>query len=385
MTGTGTEQDTDMPMTPDPVEEILRTVRALVECESPSADRAAIARSADLVSALGEALLGEAPERFAIDGVTHLRWRFGAETRVLLLAHHDTVWPLGTLERIPFAVEEGTISGPGSFDMKVGLAMAMHAIAELDDRDGIALLVTGDEEVGSVTSRALIEETARGARAALVLEASADGGALKIGRKGATAYEILITGCAAHAGLEPERGVNASIELAHQMLAVTALADPERGTTATVTVAASGSTANTVPARASFTVDVRATSSAEQQRVDTDMRALRPVLPGAAIEVRRGDHRPPLERSASAGLFARASAIAAELGQDGLAGVDVGGASDGNFTAGIGTPTLDGLGAVGGGAHAEHEHALVAEIVPRTRLLGALAAAILADPEPEDR
>ena len=356
------------------VDDLVATIRTLVECESPTADHAAVARSADVVTAVGEALLGAAPERIVLDGVTHLRWRLGDRTRVLVLAHHDTVWPLGTLERLPFAVAGGVLTGPGCFDMKAGLAMALHAIGGLDDRDGVTLLVTGDEEVGSPSSRGLIEDTARGARAALVLEASADGGALKLERKGVSLYEVVVDGLAAHAGLEPEKGVNATVELAHKVLAVAALADPAIGTSVTPTVAGSGSTTNTVPARASFAVDVRARTAAEQQRVDAAMRALQPEVPGARIEIRGGVNRPPLDAPASTALFARAQALAADLSIYDLPGVAVGGGSDGNFTAGIGVPTLDGLGAVGGGAHAETEHVLVRELVPRTRLLQALLA-----------
>lgn len=353
---------------------IVDTIRVLVQCESPSADHAAVARSADVVAALGGRLLGAAPERFVIDGVAHLRWRFGDETRVLVLAHHDTVWPIGTIERIPFAISGDVMTGPGCFDMKTGLAMALHAVASLDDRDGVTLLVTGDEEVGSPSSRRLIEDAARGARAALVLEASADGGALKLERKGVSLYEVVVDGLAAHAGLEPEKGVNATVELAHQVLAISALADPAHGTSVTPTVAGSGSTTNTVPARASVWVDVRARTATEQQRVDAAIRALAPVTPGAEVSVLGGVNRPPLEAAASASLFARAQALAAALGPDPLVGVAVGGGSDGNFTAGIGVPTLDGLGAVGGGAHAEHEHVIVSGIAPRTALVAALVA-----------
>lgn len=360
---------------------IVGSIRRLVECESPSSDHAAVARSADVVAALGEELLGVAPERIVLDDVTHVRWRFGSVPRVVVVAHHDTVWPLGTLARRPFDVVDGILRGPGCFDMKAGLAMALHAIASLQGREGVTLLVTGDEELGSPSSRALIEDSARGAHAALVLEASADGGALKLERKGVSLYEVVVDGLAAHAGLEPETGVNATVELAHEVLAVAALADPAIGTSVTPTVAGSGTTTNTVPARASLWIDVRARTAAEQERVDRALRERAPVLPGAVREVRGGVNRPPLESSASAALFARATAVADRLGMPALSGVAVGGASDGNFTAGIGVPTLDGLGAVGGGAHAEHEHVVVAELAPRTLLLQELVAELLAGPD----
>jgi glutamate carboxypeptidase len=364
--------------------DLLDDLRVLVECESPSADLEAVARSAEVVARVGAARLGVEPERIVIDGRTHLRWRLGAgPTRVLLLGHHDTVWPLGSLADRPFVVEDGVVRGPGCFDMKAGLVMAFHAAASLTDRDGVTILVTGDEEVGSPSSRALIEQEAAGASAALVLEASADGGALKTERKGTSLYEVVVHGRAAHAGLEPEAGVNATLELAHQALAVTGLADPGRGTTVTPTTSRAGTTSNTVPARGSFVVDVRVGSAAEQDRVDAAMQELRPVLPGASLQVLGGANRPPLEGSASRALFARAAALAAALGLPDLTSASVGGASDGNFTAGVGTPTLDGLGAVGGGAHADDEHVLVDDVPRRTALVAALVADLLADAGPD--
>ncbi len=358
--------------------QMLADLEALVTCESPSADLDAVAASAEVVAGIGAARLGEQPERIVLEGRTHLRWRLGAgPARVLLLGHHDTVWPIGALASHPFDITDGVLRGPGGFDMKAGLVMAFHALAALADPAGVTLLVTGDEELGSPSSRALIEAEAAGCAAALVLEASADGGALKVERKGVSLYDVRVQGRAAHAGLEPERGVNATVELAHQILAVAALGDPERGTTVTPTYLTSGTTSNTVPGAGRFSVDVRTRDTAEQARVDAAMRALRPVLPGAQVEVGGGPNRPPLERSASADLFARAAALADELGLEPLRGVAVGGASDGNFTAGIGTPTLDGLGAVGGGAHADDEHVIVGELAPRATLVAALVGDLL--------
>lgn len=360
---------------------LIRDLRELVECESPSSDLAAVARSADVVAAMGERLLGVAPDRIVLDGCTHLRWRLGAgESRVLVLGHHDTVWPIGTLDTHPCVVEDGVLRGPGCFDMKAGLVMMFHALGGLQERDGVTVLVTGDEELGSPTSRGLIEEEARAAAAALVLEASADGGALKVERKGVSLYEVRVRGRAAHAGLEPERGVNATVELAHQTLVVAALARPDLGTTVTPTLVRAGTTTNTVPAEGAFAVDVRVRTIEEQDRVDAAMGSLRPVLPEAEIEVVGGPNRPPLEASMSGTLLARVRALAVRLGLDELSAVAVGGASDGNFTAGVGTPTLDGLGAVGGGAHADHEHVLVEQLPGRTRLLAALVSELLATP-----
>jgi glutamate carboxypeptidase len=353
--------------------DMLADIEELVRCESPSSVLPAVTASAEVVARVGERRLGVAPERIVIEGRTHLRWRLGGgPSRVLLLAHHDTVWPLGSLLTHPFTVNDGVLRGPGCFDMKTGLALALHAAALLRDPSGVTLLVTGDEEVGSPTSRSLIEREAAGCAAALVLEASADGGALKTERKGTSMYRVRARGRAAHAGLEPERGVNATIELAHQVLAATALADAGRGTTVTPTVISAGRTVNTVPDEGAFDTDVRMWDGAEQDRIDAAMRALHPVLAGARLEVTGGPNRPPLAAEASMALFARACDLAADLGLAPLASAAVGGASDGNFTAGVGTPTLDGLGAVGGGAHADDEHVLVGELPGRAALLLAL-------------
>ncbi|GAB2813913.1 M20 family metallopeptidase [Lentzea nigeriaca] len=348
--------------------DLLHDIERLVTCESPSTDLAAVARSADVTAEVGSALLGAPPERIVLDGRTHLRWRLGSgPRRVLLLGHHDTVWPIGTLERIPFEVRDGVLRGPGCFDMKTGVAMIFHAVAALGSSEGVTVLITGDEEIGSPSSRGLIETEALEHEAVLVTEGSADGGALKTERKGTSMYEVTLHGRAAHAGLEPERGVNATIEAAYQILAVSRLADAAAGTTVVPTVLSAGTTTNTVPAQGKFMVDVRVRNLAEQLRVDEAMRALEPVLDGAKVEITGGPNRAPMELSASAALFDLASGFL-----PGLARAAVGGASDGNFTAGVGIPTLDGLGAVGGGAHAESEHVLVSELVPRTRLLTAL-------------
>jgi glutamate carboxypeptidase len=361
---------------------LLADIQRLVCCESPSTDLAAVARSAETVAELGAQRLGAQPERIVLDGRTHLRWRFGGAPRVLLLGHHDTVWPVGSLRRHPYQVSDGVLRGPGCLDMKAGLAIAFHALAALDDLAGVTLLVTGDEELGSPSSRHLIEDEARGCAAALVLEAAADGGALKTERKGVSRYTVRLRGRAAHAGLEPERGVNATLEAAHQVIAVAGLAAPERGTTVTPTVLNAGSSANTVPASAVFEVDARVTSAAEQSRVDDAIRRLTPVLAGSTIEVTGGPNRPPMPAAASAGVFARAARLADELGLGPLQAAAVGGASDGNLTAGAGVPTLDGLGAVGGGAHADDEHVLVAELPRRAALLTALVRELLAGDAP---
>ena len=359
---------------------MLDELGGLVRCESPSADLAALQRSAEAVAALGQRLTGRAPEVIADAGPTHLRWTFGdGPRRVLLVGHHDTVWPLGSLATHPFEVTDGVMRGPGCFDMKAGLVIALHAAAALPPGTAVTILSTADEEVGSPSSRALIEAEAAGCAAALVLEASADGGALKTARKGVSLYQVRAVGRAAHAGLEPERGVNATVELAHQVLAVAGLADAARGTTVTPTALSAGTVTNTVPAAGSFAVDARMWDSAEQARVHAAMSALLPVVPDAVLEISGGPNRPPLAAASSAGLFALASAVAAELGLAPLTRASVGGASDGNYTAGVGTPTLDGLGAVGGGAHADHEHVLVDALPGRAALLAALIEDLLAE------
>ncbi|MEE1806060.1 M20 family metallopeptidase [Streptomyces sp. BE133] len=360
---------------------MLADLEELVVCESFSADHAALARSAEAVGTLGERLLGPAPETIVIDGVPHLRWTFGTP-RVLLVGHHDTVWPMGSLETHPWSVSDGIARGPGVLDMKAGLVQMFHALASLPSPDGVCVLVNGDEEIGSPTSRALIEEAARGCAAAFVLEASADAeGALKTARKGTSRYEVMVHGRAAHAGLEPEKGVNAAIEAAHQVLAVAGLAaslgttGSELGApTVTPTLLSAGSTLNTVPALAKVSVDVRVPTLAAQDRIDALMHGLTARTPGARLRVLGGRRRPPMEPGSSAELFALASEIASELGQEPLRGVAVGGASDGNYIAGTGCPTLDGLGAVGSGAHADTEHVAVGRMIPRTRLLAQLIA-----------
>ncbi|MFF0739807.1 M20 family metallopeptidase [Streptomyces sp. NPDC004111] len=359
---------------------MLADLEELVCCESFSADHEAVARSARVVGEQGARLLGARPENLVVGGVSHLRWTFGTP-RVLLLGHHDTVWPMGSLATHPWSVRQGIARGPGVFDMKAGLVQMFHALASLPSLDGVCVLVTGDEEVGSDTSRTLIEDAARACRASLVLEAAAAGGALKTSRKGVSNYELTVHGRASHAGLEPEKGVNAGLELAHQLLALEDLtarvtARTGTGTTVTPTLMQAGTATNTVPARGELSVDVRVPSNAAQTAVDELMRALAPRLPGARLEVTGGPNRPPLEADASGKLFELTAGLAGRLGMEPLRQAAVGGASDGNYTAGVGCPTLDGLGAVGDGAHADHEHVETAFMPERARLLAHLVGAL---------
>ena len=357
---------------------LLEDLADLVTCESPSTDLDAVARSATVVAAVGERRLGAPPELLELGGRTHLRWRFGAGDRALLLGHHDTVWPLGTLEEHPWRLEDGVAFGPGCFDMKAGLAQMFSAVAALDDPDGLTLLVTGDEELGAPTSRPLIEEEARRSGIALVLEASADGGALKTARKGVSLYDVTVQGRAAHAGLEPHSGANATVGLAEVVLALAELDDGPGGSTVTPTLARSGTSVNTVPARADLSVDVRSVDLDDQRRIDQALHRLRTTLSGTSVDVRRLAQHPPLEPTACEALFALAQEVAVHLGLPPLRGAHVGGASDGNLAAGAGALVLDGLGAVGGGAHAPGEHVLVEHLPARTRLLHGLLQRILA-------
>lgn len=333
------------------VDAMVEDLRTLVETESPSRDLVALDGSARAVAALVEKRLGGRADLVDSPAGPHVRWSGGGPPRVLVLGHHDTVFPLGTLERRPFRVEDGRATGPGVFDMLGGLVQAVHGLAALDDLSGVEILVTADEEVGSHHSRALIEERARACGAVLVFEGAAEGGHLKVARKGCGTFEVSVSGRASHAGLEPEAGVNALVEAAHQVLDIAALNRPEVGTTVTPTVAAAGTTDNVVPAEAAITVDVRVETEQERQRIEAAFAALTPHLAGARLAVTGSVNRPPMVAALARGLLAHARRLL-----PGVEGVAVGGGSDGNFTAALGVPTLDGLGAVGGGAHADHEY-----------------------------
>lgn len=366
------------------VESLIGELKVLVLAESPSRDHVLLERCAGLLSALGEVHLGVSPKMDIDDNVPRMLFDFGPHPQgrgVLILCHFDTVWAQGSWREALFSNDAGVIRGPGAFDMKAGILQGFRALRLLRDAGsslaGVRFLITGDEEVGSCTSRRPIEELARGMDAVLVLEASADGGTLKTARKGISIYRLEIEGLAAHTGLEPHKGVNATIEAAHQVLAVAALADEAAGTFVTPTALHSGTTTNTVPARAQLGLDVRAWTVTELERVDAALRTFTPSLPGIRLRLDGGINRPPLEASSSAGLYALSCQVAAELGIDEPGSAAVGGASDGNFTAGMGIPTLDGLGAVGGGAHSTDEHLRIGAIAERTALLAGIVQRIL--------
>ncbi|WP_205067962.1 MULTISPECIES: M20 family metallopeptidase [unclassified Streptomyces] len=353
------------------VDAMLEDLRTLIEVESPSRDLDALRASATAVATVIENRLGGQAVLVESEAGPHVHWSAGGDPTVLILGHHDTVFPLGTLARRPFRVEDGRATGPGVFDMLGGLVQAIHGLAALDDRSGVEILVTADEEVGSRSSRALIEERALACGAVLVFEGAAEGGALKTGRKGCGTFEVRVTGRASHAGLEPAAGVNALVEAAHQVLDIAALNRPEVGTTITPTVASAGTLDNVVPAEATVIVDVRVESADEKERIEAAFAALAPHLDEAEISVQGAIGRPPMPESAAAGLFAVAQQLL-----PGIEAKAVGGGSDGNFTAALGVPTLDGLGAVGGGAHADHEYLVIDAMTERANLVTGLVHAL---------
>ena len=362
-------------------ENLLAGVRALVEQESPTGNAAA---TTAIVAKLKTRLdaIGATTELHETERGAHLvsRMSFGQSRRdgaVLLLGHVDTVWPLATLTQRPFRLENGRAFGPGIFDMKSGVEVmvaALEAIHELDlkPRGEIRLLLSCDEEKGSTTSRDLITSTASDCAAVFVLEPSLPGGKVKTARKGIATYEVIAHGVSAHAGLDPEKGVSAISELARQILALHALNDWNEGLSVNVGVMSGGTLSNVIASEARAEVDVRFRTVAQGVELCRRIESLQPVQTGAQIEFRGGVNRPPLERTpAVVALFHRARSIASHIGFDLGEGAS-GGASDGNFTAALGIATLDGLGVEGDGAHAAHEHIVVADLPRRAALITAL-------------
>jgi glutamate carboxypeptidase len=356
---------------------LLECIEALAALESPTDDKAAVDRcGAELERRLGA--IGMRTTRVATAGAgDHLLAEIGDRgPRVLLLGHFDTVWPVGQLARMPLERRDGRLHGPGVFDMKTGIGLGLQAVRALAAAGAIqgriAMLWTTDEETGSGTSRALVEREARASDAVLVLEPALPGGALKTSRKGCGQFELVVRGVAAHAGVDPGKGVSAIAELARQVIAIERLADLPGGVSVNVGLVTGGSRANVVAEEARAVIDVRAPTAAQADAIGEALRALTPQLPGARLEVTGGFERPPMERTDGvARLYAEAQAVAAELGLT-LREGGTGGGSDGNFCAALGVPTLDGLGAVGDGAHALHEHVEIAALPFRAALLAGL-------------
>jgi glutamate carboxypeptidase len=361
---------------------MTRLLGRFVRAESPSFDKAAVDRFGRLVA-------GEWRRRGARVSLLrqrergdHVRAELGprggsARGQILVLGHLDTVYEVGTIQRMVFRLARGRAWGPGAFDMKGGLVIALFAVDALAaagcrPEKRIVFLWTSDEEIGSGTSRTVVEREARRSDAVLVPEpASGLNGRLKTARKGVGEIELIATGRAAHAGLNPEQGVNAIEELALQIARVSRWNQPRRGVTVSAGVIEGGTRTNVIPERARAMVDVRAANTQGMHALERKFRALRPILPGAKIEARGGFNRPPMERKVTAALYAKARAVAREIGLN-LGEDFAGGGSDGNFTAALGIPTLDGLGAVGEGAHSSNENIVLRALPERAALLAGL-------------
>jgi glutamate carboxypeptidase len=367
--------------------EMVRVLGRFVECESPSHDKDAVDRMGELVSAewrkrgtkvqvLRQAKRGN---HLRVEALLGQGKRAG---QILVLGHLDTVYPTGTLTKMPFRVSGGRAWGPGTFDMKGGLVLALFAFDALKAaavRSGkrLVFLWTSDEEIGSTTSRAIIEKEAGKSDGVLVLEPSLGAeGKLKTSRKGVGHAEIAVTGRAAHAGINPQDGVNAVHELALQIARLMKMNDAARGITVQATVIGGGTVSNVVPDQARAEVDIRIARLADAAGIERKLRGMRPILKGARVEVRGGVNRPPLERTKAAGqLFVCAQLLMNQIGVK-LGEASTGGGSDGNFTGAIGVPTLDGLGAIGDGAHTPQEHVVTRKLAGRAALIAGLLATL---------
>ena len=363
---------------------IVQTVRNLVEIESPSDNKQAVDRVAALLAGRFEGLGGHAKFHRVPNFGDHLQVDFAGKRGkpVLLLGHYDTVYPLGTLASMPCRATADRLCGPGVLDMKSGIAMMLAVIEGLLAWHGelprpITVLLVSDEEVGSDSSRHVTESLAKKSEAVLVLEPSYGlQGAVKTARKGVGEYTLKVTGMAAHSGLDFEKGQSAILELARQIPVISKLTDLKRGITLNVGLVRGGTRVNVIPGEATATLDVRIARMQDASGIDRKLRSLKPFNRKCKLEIKGGVNRPPMERTAGvAALFKKASEIAKQLGWK-LGEAAVGGGSDGNFTAGLGIPTLDGLGGVGDGAHAPHEFIVVSELPRRTALVAALIEAV---------
>ncbi len=355
-------------------------LRQLVEIESPSSDKAAVDRVGARVAEEARRLGAQVEVVPNVETGDHVILRFpSADGRtqggILLLCHMDTVFPLGTLERMPFREADGKLYGPGVLDMKAGIVIALAAVESAQAhrlRHPVTLLCTSDEETGSHTSRALIERLARESAMTFVLEGAMPDGALKIWRKGVGEFKVHVRGRAAHAGGDHKNGRNAIEEMAHQVIAIQKLTDYDKGTTVSVGVIQGGTVSNVVPEEASIEVDVRILQPEEWSRLETAMRSLHPVLDGTTIAMTGFLNRGPMPvTETTKTVFAKVQSIAADLGMDVQSG-GTGGVSDANFVAALGLPVLDGLGAVGEGYHSEREFIRAASLEERAKLLSAL-------------
>ena len=362
--------------------EIAETVRQIAEIESPSDNKQAVDRLGSYLAGRFEKIGGHSKLHRATEFGDHLQVDFegsGKRSPVLLLGHLDTVYPLGTLKSMPCTISNGNLSGPGVLDMKSGIALMLHAIEALlawnEDKltRPVTVLLVSDEEIGSRSSRAITESLAKRSSAVLVMEPSyGPKGAVKTARKGVGEYTVKVTGKAAHAGLDFEKGESAILELARQLSAISKLVDVKHGITLNPGVISGGTRSNVIPAEAAAVVDVRVLKMKDASVIDKKMRALKPYNRKCKLQITGGVNRPPMERSGGVvELLKKATAIAKEMNWK-LDEAAVGGGSDGNYTAGLGIPTLDGLGGVGEGAHAAHESIVIAELPRRAALLAGL-------------
>ncbi len=356
---------------------ILDDLKRLVEFESPSEDLVACRGVVELAKEIADKNLPTPAEIVEESGRPIFWW--GSKTpKIILLAHLDTVWPKGSY--LPLWQVEGDVAkGPGIFDMKAGFLQALYAVKEIPNAsDSVALIATTDEELGSQSSKELIKRLSSKASAVLVLEASLNGKA-KVGRKGTSMYRISVHGRASHAGLEPEKGINATVLIAELIPQILALGNTEHGTTVVPTTLQSGTTTNTVPEIAILDIDIRSFAQSELARVDAAIKSLKLSNPEAKIEVTGGINRPPLEVSTTKELYEKLELVAKAIGMSPIGSASVGGASDGNFAAAAGAKVLDGLGAVGDGAHAPHEQVLLSSIPVRVSLLTAFIKELIND------
>lgn len=351
----------------------LTDLKRLVECESPTEDLVACNQVVDLAIEITNSLLKVKAEKVMENG-RPVYWWGSKSPKIVLLCHIDTVWPKGSFTPT-WQVNGDVATGPGVFDMKAGFIQALYSLVGIEHLENqIALVATTDEETGSATSKDLIARLAKAADAVLVFEASLDG-KVKTGRKGTAMYQIKVTGLASHAGLEPEKGINATTEIAKLVLQIASLENQKFGTTAVPTVLHSGTTTNTVPAFATLDVDVRSFTKSELERIDNAIRTLKSDV--AKVEVTGGINRPPLEESSTSELHAKFEKVAASLGFPEIGKASVGGASDGNLAAAAGAKVLDGLGAVGHGAHAPTEFINVSYLEPRIKLTNTFIVELL--------